>query len=59
MLKKIFLLVITIILVIGMCGSVNAEELKTKLDIIQQASETKYLESIKLPMTLEKIGMSA
>lgn len=45
MLKKIFLLAITVMLVIGMCGSVNAEELKTKLDIIQQASETQYLEN--------------
>ena len=45
MLKKIFLLAITVVLVIGMCGSVNAEELKTKIDIIQQASETKYLEN--------------
>ena len=28
-----------------MCESVNAEELKTSLDIIQKASETKYLEN--------------
>ena len=30
---------------IVMCESVNAEELKTSLDIIQKASETKYLEN--------------
>ena len=43
MLKKIF--IILILLMIVMCGSVNAEELKTSLDIIQKASETKYLEN--------------
>lgn len=43
MLKKIF--IILILLMIVMCESVNAEELKTSLDIIQKASETKYLEN--------------
>ncbi len=45
MLKKIFIMFITIILLVGICGSVNATELKTTLDVIQQASETKYLEN--------------
>ena len=45
MLKKFFIILISIILIIGMCGSVNAAELKTSLDIIQKASETKYLEN--------------
>lgn len=45
MLKKIFIILISIVLMIGMCGSVNATELKTSLDIIQKASETKYLEN--------------
>ena len=45
MAKKIFIIFIAFILVIGICGSVNASELKTNLDIIQQASDTKYLEN--------------
>lgn len=45
MLKKIFIMFITITLLVGICGSVNATELKTTLDVIQQASETKYLEN--------------
>lgn len=45
MLKKIFIMFITITLLVGICGSVNATELKTRLDVIQQASETKYLEN--------------
>lgn len=43
--KKIFIIFIAFILVIGICESVNASELKTNLDIIQQASDTKYLEN--------------
>lgn len=45
MLKKIFIIFITITLLLGICGSVNATELKTRLDVIQQSSETKYLEN--------------
>lgn len=45
MLKKCFSILITIILILGMCINVNAAELKTKLDVITQASETKYLEN--------------
>lgn len=45
MLKKIYIMFITITLLVGICGSVNATELKTRLDVIQQASETKYLEN--------------
>ena len=45
MLKKFFIILISILLMIGMCGNVNAAELKTSLDIIQKASETKYLEN--------------
>ncbi len=45
MLKKIFMILVISILIVGMCGSVNATELKTELDVIQKASETKYLEN--------------
>lgn len=45
MLKKIFIILISILLMIGICGNVDAAELKTSLDIIQKASETKYLEN--------------
>ena len=45
MLKKCFSILITIILILGMCLNVNATELKTKLDVIEQASEIKYLEN--------------
>ncbi len=45
MLKKFFITLITIILIVVMYGSVNAIELKTELDVIQKASETKYLEN--------------
>lgn len=45
MLKKFFIILISILLMIGVCGNVNAAELKTNLDIIQKASETKYLEN--------------
>jgi len=45
MLKKCFSILVTIILILGMCLNVNAAELKTKLDVIAQASETKYLEN--------------
>ena len=44
MLKKCFS-IFAIILILGMCLNVNAAELKTKLDVITQASETKYLEN--------------
>lgn len=47
MVKKFFIIVVSIILMIGMCGSVNAAELKTSLDIVTKASETKYLENNK------------
>ena len=45
MLKKFFIILLSIMLMIGTYGSVNATELKTSLDIIQKASETKYLEN--------------
>ena len=45
MLKKISIILILMLLMISMCGNVNAAELKTNLDIIQKASETKYLEN--------------
>ena len=45
MLKKISIILISIILILGICSNVNADELKTSLDIIQNASETKYLEN--------------
>lgn len=45
MVKKFFIIVVSIILMIGMCGSVNAAELKTSLDVVTKASETKYLEN--------------
>ena len=45
MFKKISIILISIILILGICSNVNATELKTSLDIIQNASETKYLEN--------------
>jgi len=45
MLKKILSSLMVIIFILGMCGNVNAAELKTELDIVQQASEIKYLEN--------------
>ena len=45
MLKKISIILITVLLIISICGSSNAAELKTSLDIIQKAGETKYLEN--------------
>jgi len=45
MLKKFFIILISILLMISICGNVNAVGLKTSLDIIQKASETKYLEN--------------
>lgn len=45
MLKRIFIMIVTIMLVISICGSVKATELKTELKVIQKASETKYLEN--------------
>lgn len=44
MLKKI-INIILIFLIIGMYRDVSAAELKTTLDVIQKASETKYLEN--------------
>lgn len=43
--KKILISTIIMILIIGIIGGVNATELKTSLNVIQQASETKYLEN--------------
>lgn len=43
--KKIFIIFIAFILLVGICGSVNASELKTKLDIIQKSADIKYLEN--------------
>ena len=43
--KKIIAFFTSIILIIGVCSNVKAAELKTKLDIIKQASETKNLEN--------------
>ena len=43
--RKIFIIFITFILLVGICGSVNASELKTKLDIIQKSADIKYLEN--------------
>lgn len=45
MLKKSLSVLIICIIIIGMFSSVNATELKTSLNVIQQASETKYLEN--------------
>ena len=43
MLKKLSVILISIILMISICGIVNAANLKTSLQIVQQASETEYL----------------
>ena len=45
MLKKLSVILISIVLMISVCGIVNAADLKTSLDIIQKASETKELEN--------------
>ncbi len=45
MIKKFFVTIITILLIMSVCENVNAVELKTGLYIIQEASETKYLEN--------------
>lgn len=45
MLKKSLGISIILILIISLCSSVYATELKTTLDVIQQASETKNLEN--------------
>ena len=45
MLKKFISTLIIITLILGMCASVNAAQLNTKLLVNQQASETKYLEN--------------
>lgn len=41
--KKFLITLVSIILIIGMCGSVYATNLETSLNVIQNASETKYL----------------
>ena len=43
--KRILVMSIILILIISLCSCVYATELKTELSIIQQASETKYLEN--------------
>ena len=45
MLKKLSVILISIILMISLCGISNAATLKTSLEVIQKASETKYLEN--------------
>lgn len=45
MLKNFFIMMIAIILLVGIGGNVNAAELKTTLKVIEEASETKYLEN--------------
>lgn len=45
MLKKISIILISFLLMISMCGKSNAADLKTSLDVMQKASETKYLEN--------------
>ena len=45
MLKKISIILISFLLMISMCGKSNATDLKTSLDVMQKASETKYLEN--------------
>lgn len=45
MIKKILSILVLIVLILGMYANVNATELKTNLNIIQDASETKYLEN--------------
>ena len=45
MIKKLSVILISIVLMISVCGVTHAADLKTSLDIIQKASETKYLEN--------------
>ena len=45
MLKRFFIILISVALMMGICVNVNATELKTSFDVIQKASETKYLEN--------------
>lgn len=45
MIKKISVIFVVLIVIIAMCENVYATELQTKLDIVQKASETKYLEN--------------
>ncbi|HIU52085.1 MAG TPA: VWA domain-containing protein [Candidatus Merdicola faecigallinarum] len=45
MLKKRVSILLIFILIMGLCSSVYATELKTNLNVVQQASETKYLEN--------------
>ena len=45
MLKKSGILLIAIVLIIGTCPNIFAANLKTRLDVIQNASETKNLEN--------------
>ncbi len=45
MLKKSFIIVIMMLLIIGMCSNVQAVETKTKLNVVQSESGTKQLEN--------------
>ena len=45
MLKKLFTIIMMMLLIIGMCGNVKAVETETRLNIVQVESETKYLEN--------------
>ncbi len=45
MLKKSFIILIMLLMLVTFCNRVNATEIKTSLNIIQKASETKYLEN--------------
>ncbi len=44
MLKKFSIILISFILILGMSSNVKAQTLKTSLDVVQKASETKYLD---------------
>ena len=41
MLKKLSVILISIVLMISICGISHAADLKTSLEVIQKASETK------------------
>ena len=45
MLKKLSVILVSIILIISFCGVSHAANINTSLDIIKKASETKYLEN--------------
>ena len=47
MLKKVITSILALSLILGICLNVNAAELKTKLEVTKQASETKNLENNK------------